>query len=64
MKKTNEHIDKYEAFVSSVLEKNFNQELDPENLRSAAQKVAVAVKVSKPKQRVRRTSYTGHAVPT
>ncbi len=32
---------KYEGFVRSVLDKNFNQKIDPDTLRSVARKIQV-----------------------
>jgi hypothetical protein len=40
-----QRIAKAEELVSNVLTKNFNQKIDPQELRKVAEKVAKAVKI-------------------
>ncbi|MBE1207458.1 hypothetical protein [Aminobacter carboxidus] len=58
---TNKPLNKYEEFVSNVLARNFNQKIDAESLRTAAEKMAEAVKLTQPKAAANRASDTDHA---
>jgi hypothetical protein len=58
----NKPLNKYEEFVASVLARNFNQKIDHDSLRSAAEKVAEAVHVTRAKDAPKRVSYTGREV--
>lgn len=48
MAKTEQNLRANEEFIRNVLAKNFRQELDPETLRSAAERLCEAVPEPRP----------------
>jgi hypothetical protein len=50
MTKKHKAIMQAEVFVRNVLDKNFNQKVDPDTLRTIAKKVSRAVSVRPPKK--------------
>jgi hypothetical protein len=47
MAKTDENLRASEAFIRDVLQKNFNQRVDPDQLRTAAERLCEALPAKK-----------------